>query len=359
MKHSYLITGVRFRNLHRLLLRNHCSPTPRTFLRYMILLHNSLWSSFFSTRDHLLCGKAIANYQLPEDPVFIVGHWRTGSTFLHHLLAQDPELNAPSLYQTALPEAFITARPWYAPIMRRFVGKSRPFDNVKAGIDEPQECEFALFRMTTDSPLERLLFPRTHDYFLLQDVGFIPQGEKEKRWEEAMRQFYCKISWLSKKRLVLKNPFHSMRIEVLRKNYPNAKFIHIYRDPHSVVPSTVRMWSIVGLHNTMNRKWRPPALDEVAAFYKYMFNELKDKETRVPQGQWANIRYEDLAADPVECLRQTYTTLGLPFSPSFAENIRKYMDETRDFQKNRHNLSPEDRACIRQELGDVLPEYFN
>ncbi len=359
MNNSYLITGVRFRNLHRLLFRNRCSATPRTFFRYMILLHNSLWSSFFSTRDHILCGKALENYQLPEDPVFIVGHWRTGSTFLHHLLALDESLCAPTLYQTALPEAFITARPWYAPIMRRFVGKYRPFDEVKAGIDEPQECEFALFRMSTDSPLERVLFSRTHDYFLLQDVPFIPQGERGKRWEQAMQTFYRKLSWHSNKRLVLKNPFHSMRIAVLRKNYPNAKFIHISRDPHSVVPSTVRMWSIVGLQNTMNRSWRPPAVDEVAAFYRYMLNEIKQQESTMPPGQWANIRYEDLAAHPVETIRQVYSTLGLEFNNAFADRIQQYMIDTRDFKKNRHNLSGEDRECIRRELGDILPEYFD
>jgi len=63
---------------------------------------------------------------VPEDPVFIVGHWRTGSTFLHQLMAQDPRMTTPTLFQVALPEQFLVSHHFYEPVLKTLMGKSRP-----------------------------------------------------------------------------------------------------------------------------------------------------------------------------------------------------------------------------------------
>lgn len=359
MKNAYLITGIRFRKLHRLLHENKCSFTPRIVFRYMILLQNSFWSSFFARRDQLKFGKEISKFAVPEDPIFIVGHWRTGSTYLHQLMALDEHLSAPTLYQTALPESFITARPYYAPIMKRFIGKNRPFDNIKAGIDEPQECEFALFRMTGDSPMKRLLFPINGKYFLLQDdVQFNPAGERGLRWEAAMTGYYQKLAWFSGKQLLLKNPFHSMRIDLLKRRFPKARFIHIYRNPMEVVPSTIRMWTVVNSQNAMNRRWNALNVEEVTTFYKIMLQELQIQQTRTPDSQWVNIKYEELVADPITTLRNAYQQLNLEFNVTFEHQLTQYIECNRDYKKNRHNMSDQDKESIQNIIMDTLPEYF-
>jgi len=359
MKNGYLITGVRFKLLHKLIGRNQCTFTPKVIFRYLILLQNAFWSSFFARRDKRLWGEAISKYPLPENPIFIVGHWRTGSTYLHQLMNLDEQLSAPTLYQTALPEGFITARPYYAPIMKQFIGKNRPFDNIKAGIDEPQECEFALFRITGDSPLERVLFPENKKYFLLQkDVEFNHTDERGSSWEKALKAYYTKLSWFSKKRLVLKNPFHSMRIATLHRIFPKACFIHIYRNPLQVVPSTIRMWTVVGSQNAMNNNWGAPLVDEVSSFYDTMLKEINGQFNQLPASQVTSIKYEELVANPTETLQRAYASLGMEFSPTFAARLEKYLTDNRNYEKNSYMLSDQDKECIQNILKNTLPEYF-
>lgn len=359
MKNAYLVTGIRFGKLHRLLHRNKCSWTFKTVFRYLILLQNSFWSSFFYRRDLLKFGKQIREFPLPKDPIFIIGHWRTGSTYLHQLMNLDPALSAPTLYQTALPEGFITARPYYAPIMKQFIGKHRPFDNTKAGIDEPQECEFALFRMTGDSPMERLLFPLNEKYFLLQEeVTFNPGGDSALRWESALKDYYRKLAWYTGKRLLLKNPFHSMRLPVLKKIFPDARFIHIYRNPTAVVPSTIRMWTTVSSHNAMNHNGCPPKVEEVAGFYKTLLQEVHKELAGLPAQQQVAVSYEELVAQPVETLQRIYQSLDIPFSAAFENRLKQYLEQNRNYEKNTYQLSAQDTACIQDILKDTLPAYF-
>ncbi len=358
MKSAYLVTGIRFRALMKLMIRNHYSVLPPYCFRFLFILQNSLWSSFFARRDHLIWGEYYGQYPLPDNPIIIVGHWRTGSTWLHQLMNLDPELSAPTLYQTSMPCSFITARPFYEPVMKRLIGKFRPFDQVRAGIDEPQEDEFALFRMGCVSPLEQVMFPGGKDYFLLsKESVFLPEGDAEEKLVRSMKAFYTKVAWFNRKRLVLKNPFHSMRISMLRQVFPNARFIHIIRDPYEVVPSTIRMWSVVGRQNSMNHRWKDPQVAEVAEFYAKMLRTINKDFCHLPAGTYTQLTYESLVADPVAALQQAYQEIGLQFSPEFVRSIQTYMEENKGFEKNRYQLSDQDNAEIANRLDDLLPQY--
>lgn len=347
MKSGYLVTGIRFRKLLRLMVENNFNLAPKTLFRFLMLLQNSLWSSFFTRREGLVYGDYYRNHPLPLDPVFIVGHWRTGSTYLHKLMSLDPQLAAPTLYQTSLPEGFVTARPYYAPIMKRMIGKFRPFDNMKAGIDEPQECEFALFRICGESPLKKLMFPDSSQYFLLQpDLSFFPSGKRATQWEQALESFYTKLSWYSKKRLVLKNPFHSMRISYLSKKFPQARFIHIHRDPLEVIPSTIRMWSVVGSQNVMNGHGKPPQIKEVATFYNIMMQEIEQQMSLLPASQKVEINYRELVEAPMLTLQKTYAAIGLDFSSEYQQCLTSFLDTNRDYEKNNYSLTDHDKQEI-------------
>ncbi len=348
MKSGYLVTGIRFRQLMRLIRSNKCGASPRTIIRFLLLLQNSLWSSFFTRRERIIYGDYINNHPLPTDPVFIVGHWRTGSTYLHKLMSLDPLLAAPTLYQTAMPEGFVTARPYYAPLMQRMIGKFRPFDNMKAGIDEPQECEFALFRMCGESPLKQLMFPRSSTYFLLQqEADFMPAASQKKKWELALESFYTKLSWYNQKRLILKNPFHSMRIGYLSQKFPQARFIHIYRDPMEVIPSTIRMWTVVGEQNVMNHRGKAPQIKDVAIVYRNMLTEINTQLALLPSSRKAEISYKDLVASPIDTIQKAYQSLGLEFTEEYHQSILQFLDTNRDYEKNNYSLTDEEKLEIK------------
>jgi hypothetical protein len=352
MKNGYLITGVRFRLLHKLIVTNPCSCRPRYFFRYLLLLQNSLWSSFFTRRERAIYGDYIREQPLPDNMVFIVGHWRTGSTYLHKLMSLDPQLAAPTLYQTSLPEGFITARPFYEPIMKKLIGQFRPFDNMKAGIDEPQECEFAFFRMCGESPLKHLMFPSSEHYFLLDEkVNFLPDGKAGEHFQQSVRDFYTKLARVNHgRRLVVKNPFHSLRISYLHKQFPNARFIHIHRDPYEVIPSTIRMWSVVGSQNTMNSRWKAPVIQEVSDFFCKMLKNIRTQMAELPKGTGTDISYSELIADPKAALSKAYESIGLEYTESFNQAMQDFLRANSDYEKNTYTLKSEEKQAIAEAL---------
>lgn len=356
MKNSYLTAGIRFRSLIRLLSRNHVSLTPVTVSRVLFLLQSSVWSSIFSRIESNTYRKAIEKTPIPTNPIFIIGHWRTGSTLLHQLLARDPGLTAPTLFQVALPGNFLVSYRFYQPIFNLFMGSTRPMDNVRIGMDEPQEDEYALFRLSTSSPLEQLIFPSAKKYFLSQ-APMLPEGALLDQWVEGMQHFYRKISFAKGKRIVSKNPFNSMRIPLLVERFPDAQFIHITRHPFDVVPSTRHLWKIVQKQNILNRYGYTPTFREIAMYFSMMSEEILKTTGALSKNKVAEIRYEDLEQDPVSNLKKLYGQLGLPFTDPFENQINAFIKSTEGYKKNVFVLSDQDKKVISDEMRSYMARY--
>ena len=158
MKSAYLLAGIQFRIFLQLVRNNKVSLWPKYIFRFLFVLQNSVWASLFAWREKQKYGKQIAAYIMPNDPVFIIGHWRTGSTYLHQLMNLDENLSAPSLFQTAQPNGFKVSYRYFRPLMKMVLGKTRPFDQIKNSMDEPQEDEFGLVRLTVLDLVERAGF---------------------------------------------------------------------------------------------------------------------------------------------------------------------------------------------------------
>jgi hypothetical protein len=351
MKSAYLLAGIQIRILLKLIRHNKISLWPRHLFRLIFVLQNALWASLFAWREKQKYGKQIDNYQMPIDPVFIIGHWRTGSTYLHQLMNLDENLTAPSLFQTAQPNGFKVSYRYYRPLMKMALGKTRPFDQIKNSIDEPQEDEFALVRLTGFSPMLGLVFPKDRVFFLNGHSSFLPLTNEELTiWKKQTKYFYNKLAWNSKKQLVLKNPFHSFRIKELIEMFPYAKFIHIYRNPLDVVPSTVKMWSIVGSQNTMNRFWKNPEIPDVVNLLYTLLEKIEHDKHFIPQESYTEIRFEDLEKDVIGSLKKAYSEIGLRFTEHFEKSIKAFLDENKDYKKNRYTLQTKEKELILQKL---------
>jgi hypothetical protein len=302
--------------------------------------------------------KKILTHKMNEDPVFIIGHWRTGSTFLHQLMNLDPQLAAPTLFQTAQPKSFIVSKRYYYPLMKMALGRTRPFDGIKNGVDEPQEDEFALVRMNGFSPMLGLVFPKKNKFFLSPETSYLPVDAKEKQiWIEDVKSFYNKLSYVTGKRLVLKNPFHSFRIPTLLEMYPHAKFIHIYRNPEDVILSTQNMWNIVGRQNTLNRNWKKPEVTDLAPLLSSLLTQIEHDNKNIRPENFAEIRFEDLESNPIAVLKKTYSNLGLPFSEDFQKKLEDFLNSITSYQKNSYEKQHPQREYIKKELSRFYQKY--
>lgn len=307
----------------------------------IMLLAVGVFNAFLWLFQELIYGRAIARSELREDPLFIVGHWRSGTTLLHELLILDPANGFPDNYACFAPNHFLVSRWFIAPALSLLMPKTRPMDNMEFAWDKPQEDEFALCSMGLPSPYLSMVFPNEprlyDDYLTLESV---PPGAKD-RWKRGMQRFLQAITLRHPKRIVLKSPPHTARIRTLREMFPRARFLHIYRDPYTVFPSTVNLWKRLWSDQALQKPRFENLEEHVFETFLTMYTAFERDREDIPEGHFAEVRFEDLVADPVGELERVYGELKLGDFERVRPAIQKYADEHADYRPNRYTL-PED-----------------
>ncbi len=355
MKQSYLLAGISSGNLKRLLIRNGFSFRPKYLARVLFLTQGSLFASFLKRMERQKTAAKLKDYSMPEDPVFIIGHWRTGSTFLHQLMSLDDNLVTPNVFQVSAVDSFLISEKYYKPIMTKLMQPTRPMDNVKLGFYEPQEDEYALVKLNTGSPLEKMLFPRDNRYFLMGYRDFYP--EEVDKWKFYFNHFCRKLSFIDGKRVLLKNPFHSMRLPLLREMFPNAKFIHIHRHPYAVVPSTIHMWHIVGNENKLKNRSSKYTVEEVSEVMKRLLDYIQEHLKKIPEANKVEVSFDELETDPSGTVKKIYDKLKLAPASGFEKKLSEKIDQTKSHKKNKYTITEQEKEVIKKTLGKHFIYY--
>jgi hypothetical protein len=350
MASGYFITGIGTKNLLKLVKRNGISPQPKYLFRFSLLLLYSFCTSACSVVEKALYSKTLKQTRCPENPIIIIGHWRSGTSFLHQLFNAMPGFKTPTMFEIGTPESFLVSKKILSPLLQKFLPDKRNVDNVKFGIGEPQEDEYAIFRATTHSPVEKLIFPEEGHFFLNEKQSYVPPDSIKPVWEQTLTEFCAKLHLDQKERIVLKNPFHSMRIPYLRAIFPNVKFIHIYRDPLKVVPSTMRMWSIDGQYNTLRKGFTPPDLDDVIAIYDRMLTKIRKDLGNLPAGDHYTVSFEDLERKPIETLENACRAIEVDITPQQKKCLSSFVKPLRTYKKNKYKLSQQQKQRITSKL---------
>lgn len=316
------------------------------------------FNTVMSLLQRVMRGRAIDQTEIVEPPIFIVGHWRSGTTYLHELLVRDERYGYPTTYECFAPTHFLMTE-WIVPSLVGFLlPTKRPMDNMGAGFSLPQEDEFALCNMGSPTPYRRMAFPNEPGCFMeLLDMQNV-SDEVMSRWKRDMRWFAKALTLYKKKQLVLKSPPHTGRIEVLSQLFPGAKFIHITRDPKSLFLSTRRLWPSLdeaqGLQVPKNRQ-----LDEyIFECFDRMYRGFEDQRTRMDPDSIVDVRYEDLVVDPVAQVKQLYERLQIGDFETMRESLEAYVNSKKDYKPNRHlELEPEIEQQIKQRWAGYIEKY--
>ena len=130
-----------YRNL---LKKNKVLPRyyPKVFFIGLINVINMPFRFYESKRINT----RIEKEDIAQDPIFIIGHWRSGTTFLHNLLAQDKQMGFVTTYQSVFPDTVCVkaGKFLFKTFTKIFIPPTRKGDRVKLDPDYPQEEEFAL-----------------------------------------------------------------------------------------------------------------------------------------------------------------------------------------------------------------------
>ncbi len=340
-----------------LLWRGRFAIHPKFWHIAIIVTFVSTFHSVVRLFQQLFYGRAIARTAIAEAPIFIIGHWRTGTTWLHELLVLDERHTYPTTYECFDPNHFLLTEGFFKRWMSFLLPSRRPMDNMAAGWDRPQEDEFAICMLGQPSPYLTIAFPnqppKCPEYLDLQG----PTPRALTSWKKTFLHFLQTLTFKDPRRLVLKSPPHSCRVGVLLEMFPRARFVHIMRDPYLVVPSTVHMWkSLYKSHGL--QKVKHINLDEyVFSNFERLYARLEEGKKLIPAGQFHEMHYEDLVRDPEEQMKLLYDNLQLEGFDRLQPRLRDYLKTTAGYERNRYNQDPDKQHRITERLGDVIRRY--
>ena len=355
----YFWHGMRTRAWLNLLRRNRFRTTLTCLPNVISVSVFAPLNSLLYRLQELVFARRLRGYELQEPPVFVIGHWRAGTTYVHDLLACDPELGAPTTYQCFFPSHFLLTGPLARFWFNLFQPKTRPQDNVAVGFDRPQEEEFALCNLGLGSIYMTWALPHQGpvdlDYLSLRDLS----PAERRNWIETFLWFLRRVAYRQKKRLVLKTPQHTARLRLLIELFPDARFIYIARNPLTLFPSTMRLWksmnSIQGLENPpRDDPWLEPFLIDL---FMDLFRYYEEDRALIPENQLIEIAYEDLVADPKAELRRVYKHLDLGDFARAEAAVDGYLSRTRDYQTNAYELPAEKRALILERWAPYIERF--
>ena len=292
-------------------------------------------------------------------PVFILGHWRSGTTHLYNLLSRDPQFAFISPVAVGLPWDMLGLGAALRPLLERALPERRYIDNVAVRPDSPQEDEIALANMSPLSFYHGLYFPRHLEENLRRGLYFEGCGPAETaRWRRCFLHFLEKVTLAQGgRRLLLKNPVHSARVATMRALWPDARFIHIHRDPRAVFVSTV------GFYRTLLDRLALQATDGIDVerlvldHYPRIMQALLDDTAGLPPNRFAELAFESFEQAPLAEAERLYRLLELPGFEAARPRFEAYLAEVSGYAKNRHRLSAEGREQVERRWAPFVARW--
>jgi len=313
----------------------------------------------FTLIERFAFARKVAEHRLPKPPVFIIGHWRSGTTHLHNLFSIAPGFATIDFGQTAMPHNLLNpTRVLGRAAVARVIPKDRGMDGVKLGIEEPQEEEMAIGNLNPICYYNVFYYPHQMRHHFERSI-FLENTTPEER--ETFKAVYVKLlKKLSiaggERPLLLKNPASTARVELLDRLFEGARFIHIVRNPYEVFASMLhhypRLFNAFSWHD-----FDDIDLEEMV-FYKYRRIMQGYLEQRASVGdRLVETSYEALIADSIGEISRIEKALGMGLEPAAYEGIRAYLEGKKDYRRNRYQLTQAQVSRIQDEWGFALKEW--
>jgi hypothetical protein len=310
-----------------------------------------------------------------DEPLFITGNPRSGTTLLHRLLAEDSErfstmrmwqiLFAPSIAQRrAAAAAAALERRVGAPCRRLLERAERSWDASmhRISLFAPEEDDYLLLHawsaLTAGLSAGLLDEARPYTYF----DGVLPPAERRRIMKFYRRciQRHLHAEALergsSSRRYLAKNPALCPKLDSVLEEFPDARIIYLVRNPLEVVPSYLHMldfsWGAVGVAGDRGAL-RDYVLEMAAHWYRYPLERL----SALPPDRYVIVKYDDLTRDPERTVRDIYAHFGLALEPRFAAILRSESAKARRY-RSRHEYAFEKLGLSRQRVVTELADVF-
>lgn len=295
-------------------------------------------------------GEEIADLSSDEPPIFIIGHWGSGTTWLHQLLAADPRHAWPDTGDCLMPHNLRETSGYLRWYLRHLLPTTRGFDAVAFSLEEPQEEEMALAALGPVSYFHTFSFPRdrerhTREALFLETLS----DDRREAFAHAYRHFLAKISRRAPGRvLLLKNPAATTRIPWLREWFPGARFIHLVRDPYEVAAAALNRVPYLVRQFGLQADTSDSLVDYLLSTYEMVMQRYLRDRAELPAGALFETSYEALVKDPVTVVRGIREALGLADDEQARISLGEALERSRQFPRQTRPLPKEMSLAIRE-----------
>jgi len=355
---------------------NEKAPKARAYYLVVLLLCVPLVSTFHAicfALDRLLF-PGLADVQV-EEPIFLVGHARSGTTLTHRLMSQDEgrfsffllyECYWPSLLQKKVIRAAARFdREFLGGLLTRRVeaweakryGATRHMHQM--GLTIPEEDDIALYySMASGFWITKMPYMGDLDFYHMNQW---PE-RKRRRYNEMYRELVKRQLYLNgpEKIHLAKNPLWAGRAASLIEAFPDARLVVNIRDPRDTIPSLLKLvragWKQLGWEEARQRRCLEVLAGQSWSSIRHPLETLDAN----PASRGAVVDYRDLTTDPAATIEKLYRDLGLPMTAEFRERLAGEGRRERAHQ-TRHTYSLEEfgleSTSIRDELSDLFERF--
>ena len=293
----------------------------------------------------------------PVKPIFILGHWRSGTSYLHNLMTADQTYRAPNVFQVAFPHLFLYSEKWLAPLMDLINPGVRPMDAMEMLMATPYEEEVALAALGAPTPYLAIHFPKNYQKYQAY-LSFIDASAQDRNeWQEKYQKFLRKMvaKYGVEKTLVLKSPANTARIPLLLDMYPDARFIHIHRNPYESIRSTMHLYDVwYEMSSFQSMKAFKVARDNtILDIYEELFSRWFEDKHLIARENLMMLSFEKLKKEPVKVMEDIYQYLGDAKLNQPA--LKRYLAKISSYRQNTYeDLTPEMIKNINQRFAFVF-----
>lgn len=303
----------------------------------------------FRVYEKIKYSRKIENHELKEDPIFIIGHWRSGTSFLQYLMGQDPQFGYMNKFQVVLPDVFLSSESFLKSIVNsipKSINLLRDAQNMSINLelDSPSEIEIALTTMISPTSLHwGHIFPNDAWEYFNKYLFFDTASKDEiEKWQRDYHHLIKKTSLKNNgRRLLIKSPGNASRLNKLLEVYPNAQFIFIHRNPYDVFYSNKKLWNTL-LNNLGLQDFGKDQIEaEITKVYKKLMSRYLEQRNDIPEGQLAEVRFKDFVSQPVREIQKVYEQLDLSKFNRAKPHFDRFLDQkaegkSSDYQYENH-----------------------
>jgi len=315
----------------------------------------SMTTTGLSYFDKMRYDSLSKNLEIIKPPIYILGHWRSGTTLLHNLLCSFKGTVYPTTYHSVFPNNIFFLRGLIKQIMQYYLPEKRLVDRLRMHVDLPQEEDFGLGNEAGYSFYYWFYFPKDHQR-ITNEFLFLPSEDqlRNKIYRERYIRFIERcIMHLGGDQYVAKNPPNTARIPFLMDLFPESRYIYIERNPYEVLISSFRFFK--GFLKTLQLQdidddslW-----DFIYDTYVTLYNKYQEDKKLIPPSNLVELKYENVVAD----LGLTLKTLNqglLSDMKADETKLRFILEEHKMHKANTYSFDKSYINKVNEKLGGLI-----